>query len=141
MDLIISLPDESATASLADWLLDDPSLRGLVRIVHSPPTPGILHGQPPQIQVSVASASALASAVTAWLRSRRGSAQVTIEGPSGQQVVLTDASPDDAAELSRVLAAPGSQQRDESITTLDSHTPPGPPLDPDDDWPRETPER
>ncbi|MGI5401958.1 effector-associated constant component EACC1 [Streptomyces sp. CA-135486] len=140
MDLIISLPDESAAASLARWLLEQPSVSS---IVPRPPQPGIIPG-PPQIQVFVASASELAPlgvAIRMWLLSRMGSVQLTIEGPSGQVVTLTDASPDDAAELSRVLAAPGSQQRDESITTPDGHTSPGPPLDPDDDWPRETPER
>jgi hypothetical protein len=74
----------------------------------SPGTPQPSYGQRPQVRVSVVSASALASlvvAVTAWLRSRRPSVELTIQGPSGQQVVLTGASPDDAAELSRVLGS------------------------------------
>ncbi|MGW7820159.1 effector-associated constant component EACC1 [Streptomyces puniciscabiei] len=143
MDLLISLTDESEVAELAAWLRNDPSF-GPVTVVQDPPTPGTLHGPPPQIQVAVASTPALTSVavtITAWLRMQRASVQLTIEGPSGQRVILTAASPDDAVELSRILAAPGSQQRDEPIATPDGHTPPGPPLDPDDDWPQEAPER
>ncbi|WP_406841509.1 hypothetical protein ACICHK_41545 (plasmid) [Streptomyces sp. AHU1] len=130
-------------AELAAWLRNDPSL-GPVTVIQDPPTPATLHGLPPQIKVAVDSTPALTSVVvtiTAWLRMQRASVQLTIEGPSGQRVILTAGSSDDAVELSRILAAPGSQQRDESIATPDGHTPPGPPLDPDDDWPRETPDR
>ncbi|MCX4826123.1 hypothetical protein OG883_41370 [Streptomyces sp. NBC_01142] len=139
MDLIIYLSDESEVASLDAWLREERSFP--FTVVPGPPTPGTLTSQ---IQVTVASASALTSVavvITAWLRTRRASVQLTIEGPSGQSVILTAASRDDAVELSRVLAALGSQQRDASIASPDGHTPPGPPLDPDDDWPRETPER
>lgn len=140
VDLIISLSDESEVASLDAWLREERSFP--VTVVQSPPTPGTL-GSTSQIQVTVASASSLTSVavvITAWLRRRRASVQLTIEGPSGQRVILTAASLDDAVELRRVLAALGSQQ-DASIATPDGHTPPGPPHDPDDDWPRETPER
>ncbi|MET9121524.1 hypothetical protein [Streptomyces sp. NPDC004528] len=130
-------------AELVAWLRNDPSF-GPVTVVQDPPSPGTLRGPPPQIQVAVASPPALTSvavSITAWLRMQRASVQLTIEGPSGQRVTLIAGRADDAVELSRILAAPGSQQRDESISTPDGHTPPGPPLDPDDDWPRETPER
>ncbi|MGN9758833.1 effector-associated constant component EACC1 [Streptomyces sp. SD31] len=157
MDLIISLPDESEVASLAAWLRHDHSLARHIHVSVSAPPPDAVHGSLPQIRVTSVSAPALASvvqAVTVWLHSRRKPLEVTIQGSSGQRVVLTVSSPQDAAELSRVLAVPGSRQRDEStatadeITTQDSHassepslgsitadghTPPGPPLDPDDD--------
>ncbi|WP_415923859.1 effector-associated constant component EACC1 [Streptomyces scabiei] len=153
VDLIISLPGESEAASLAAWLRGDSSLTERVRIVHGPPL---------QIQLTVVGPLTLASTVEAvmvWLHQRREPLELTIQGPSGQTVVLTASSPEDAAELSRILAAPESQQRDESTTTADEiivpldnssptppyqhgsstigrHTPPGPVLDPDDDWPR-----
>ncbi|WP_367997489.1 hypothetical protein [Streptomyces sp. GMY02] len=129
-------------ASLGAWLREERSFP--VTLVPGPPTPESL-GLTSQIQVTVTSASALTSAIlviTDWLRMpRRASVQLTIEGPSDQRVILTAASRDDAVELSRVLTALGGQQRDASIATPDGHTPPGPPLDPDDDWPRETPEQ
>ncbi|MFB8183401.1 hypothetical protein ACFC8N_47060 [Streptomyces sp. NPDC055966] len=143
MDLVISLTDESEAASLAGWLREERSF-GPVSVVQGPPTTENLGSPQQQIQVTAASTAALTSvamAITAWLRGRRESVQLTIEGPSGQRVILTAASSDDALELSRILAAQGSQKWDEPNATPAGHTPPGPPLDPDDDWPRETPEQ
>lgn len=85
-------------AGLRAWLLDEPSLRGRVRLRQVPAPAGAMPGPVVDaLLLAVAGGGAAAAAVRvrtagsvliAWLKARRGDIQVTVTGPQDRSVSL-----------------------------------------------------
>jgi len=92
--------------SLRGWLADVDQLRGRVSARESPPPPGALGPVLDALGVALGpagAATAFASAVIAWLRSRRGEVRVKVTLGDGRSVELAakNVSGLDAAALDR----------------------------------------
>ncbi|MET8161817.1 hypothetical protein ABZT47_36135 [Sphaerisporangium sp. NPDC005289] len=91
MDVQIAVTGEESVDALRRWLDDDPDLLGNVRAQGTPPGPGRLGA----LEVLVAAvgqggiATALASALVAWLRRRVGDVEITVRRPDGGEITLT----------------------------------------------------
>ncbi|MFC7381951.1 effector-associated constant component EACC1 [Sphaerisporangium rhizosphaerae] len=91
MDVQIAVTGEESVDALRRWLDDDPDLLGKVRNGGTPPGPGRLG----TLEVLVAAvgqggiATALASALVAWLRRRVGDVEITVRRPDGGEITLT----------------------------------------------------
>jgi hypothetical protein len=78
--------------SLRSWLSDDDSLRGRVRVTHSPPGPGTLGAIVDALVVVLGPggvATALAAALITWIRSRHGDVEVRVRCANGAEVELS----------------------------------------------------
>lgn len=78
-------------AGLAAWLNAEDELRGLVRLDPGPLSTGVLGADLPQLAVGVGSggvATAMASAVIAWLRRRAGAVSLRVTRADGTAVEL-----------------------------------------------------
>jgi hypothetical protein len=96
MDFSVSVagtqaPDE--LRSLYSWLMDEPELRGRVRLVERPPEPGVLGSVPELLQIAAGpgAAAALASAVIAWIRHRTTDVVYRFTRPDGTVIELSAA--------------------------------------------------
>ncbi|MET8141626.1 hypothetical protein ABZU32_15075 [Sphaerisporangium sp. NPDC005288] len=91
MDVQIAVTGEESVDALRRWLDDDPDLLGNVQNQGTPPGPGRLG----TLEVLVAAvgqggiATALASALVAWLRRRVGDVEITVRRPDGGEITLT----------------------------------------------------
>lgn len=77
---------------LQAWLLQEPELRGRVRLAERPPEPGHLGGAPELVSVLLgpgAATSALASALITWLRHRTSDVDCTITKSDGSTFHLS----------------------------------------------------
>ncbi|MYV58538.1 hypothetical protein GTW37_01955 [Streptomyces sp. SID4931] len=78
--------------SLHDWLTDIEELRGRVRCQESPPPPGTLGPLLDALSVALGpagAATALATTVVAWLRTRRSEIRIKVTLPDRRSVELT----------------------------------------------------
>ncbi|MFD8807227.1 hypothetical protein [Streptomyces sp. NPDC059597] len=78
--------------SLREWLSDDPSLRGRLGLRERPPDPGTLGPVLEAVVVALGpggAATALATGVIAWLRSRRGEVRMKVTLENGRSLELT----------------------------------------------------
>lgn len=78
--------------SLQKWLGDVDELRGRVSAQESPPVPGTLGPVLDALAVGLGpggAATAFATAIIAWLRSRRGEVRIKVTLPEGRSVELT----------------------------------------------------
>ncbi|MFG3405875.1 hypothetical protein [Streptomyces sp. NPDC048142] len=78
--------------SLHDWLRDVEELRGRVDRQESPPRPGMLGPLLDALSVALGpagAATALATAVIAWLRTRRSEIRIKVTLPNRRSVELT----------------------------------------------------
>ncbi|MGW4643359.1 effector-associated constant component EACC1 [Sphaerisporangium sp. NPDC004334] len=91
MDVQIAVTGEESVDALRRWLDEDSDLLGKVRNQGTPPGPGQLG----TLEVLVAAvgqggiATALASALVAWLRRRVGDVEITVRRPDGGEITLT----------------------------------------------------
>jgi hypothetical protein len=105
MELVISIGQhDPESRSLWDWLMAEPALRGLVRIVEKPPA-DVLTVAPGPEDV----AATVASVLVAWLRRRVGDVTVTVTRPDGVWVTVDatqvrDLDPTEVEELVDGLA-------------------------------------
>lgn len=78
---------------LQGWLLQEPELRGCVRLAEHPPEPGHLGADPGLMSVLLdsgpAAATVLTSAVVAWLRHRTTDVDCTITMPNGRTLTFS----------------------------------------------------
>ncbi|MFL6120890.1 effector-associated constant component EACC1 [Actinophytocola sp.] len=78
--------------SLHEWLTDVAELRGRVHFEQSPPAPGAMGPALDALAIALGpggAATAFATAVLAWLRSRRGDVRITVRLPNGASAELT----------------------------------------------------
>ncbi|MEU3751304.1 hypothetical protein AB0H17_00865 [Streptomyces olivoreticuli] len=78
--------------SLHEWFTNDPTLRGRVNGRESPPRPGTLGPVLDALVVALGPggvATAFATGVIAWLRSRRGEVYIKVTLPDGRSLELT----------------------------------------------------
>ncbi|MGV9426092.1 effector-associated constant component EACC1 [Streptomyces sp. NPDC003656] len=78
--------------SLHEWLSDDQSLRGRLGLRERPPDPGTLGPVLEAVVVALGpggAATALATGVIAWLRSRRGEVRMKVTLEDGRSLELT----------------------------------------------------
>lgn len=91
MDVQIAVTGEESLDALRRWLNKDPDLLKQIRNQGTPPGPGRLG----TLEVLVAAvgqggaATALASALVAWLRRRVGDVEITVRRPDGGEITLT----------------------------------------------------
>ncbi|MGA5824141.1 effector-associated constant component EACC1 [Kitasatospora sp. NPDC094028] len=78
-------------ASLRQWMLTERELAGRVRLVHAPPEPGTLGTVATMLEVLGPGgvATAVASALIAWLRRRVGDVKVKATRSDGASITLT----------------------------------------------------
>ncbi|MGW0701546.1 effector-associated constant component EACC1 [Streptomyces sp. NPDC002867] len=94
MRITLDAGGPAETDDLRWWLLQDPQVRGLVRLPPpKAPDPGTMSGAAPDL-VSLLLApggltAAVAAAIVAWLQSRKVNQTVTITRPDGTQVTVT----------------------------------------------------
>jgi Effector Associated Constant Component 1 len=93
--------------SLHEWLADVQELRGSVSMREGPPRPGTLGPVLEALAVALGpagAATAFATAIIAWLRTRRGEVRIQVTLTDGRSVELT------AKNLSNLDAAAVEQQ-------------------------------
>lgn len=90
-DLEVSGGDEAnELADLWEWMRVERDLAGMVRLVPHPPSEGELGGAFDVLVVALGSGgavAALASSLTAWLKTRRSDVTVTIKTAKGSATV------------------------------------------------------
>ena len=93
--------------SLHEWLTDVQELRGAVSVREEPPRPGTLGPVLDALAVALGpagAATALATGVIAWLRTRRGEVRIKVTLTDGRSMELT------ATKVSNLDAAVLEQQ-------------------------------
>jgi len=91
-ETMLAVVDDDDAGDLAVWLADENDLRGCVRRVAAPVPIGVLGADLAQLAVSLTSggaATALASAVIAWLKRRAGPVTVRVSGPGDSLIELS----------------------------------------------------
>lgn len=89
--LIITAESSEELRDLGEYLLDTDDLRGRVRQRLRPPGPEDMGPELDALQLVLGPAGITTATVTAfiaWVRSRRGTVQVTVHGASGRKVEL-----------------------------------------------------
>ncbi|MEU8742008.1 hypothetical protein ACFYPK_33495 [Streptomyces halstedii] len=78
--------------SLHEWLIAEEELRGRVRLMEAPPSPGTLGTVPEMLTIALAPGgvtAVLASAAIAWMRHRTGEVTCKLTRPGGTSVEFT----------------------------------------------------
>lgn len=88
--IVSSAAANAATRSLHGWLAARDDLRGRIRPVGAPPSPGAM-GQVPDLVLALGSgvASATASVLISWIRRQVGKVSVTAKRSDGAEITLT----------------------------------------------------
>jgi hypothetical protein len=92
VDLVVVVEageSSAAVRSLREWLVADPVLRGLVRVVAPAPQAGMLGGAVEALSVALGqggAATALVSVLVAWIRRRVGDVSMSLTRPDGTSI-------------------------------------------------------
>lgn len=110
-------------ASLRDWLVSTPPLRGRVDVVHRPPRPGEMGGLSDALVAALGDGeaiTALAASLGTWLVSRRSRVTIKVTGPDERSVEVdlrrAKGGTDDVAALLRQVLAAERPERPEELT-------------------------